>query len=67
MEYFLECGYGQDHYTPEDIQQMFRELDAIAALWPGMGNSKHLEKHIQLRDKYHDLWEKKWTDKLSQK
>jgi hypothetical protein len=67
MIYILDCEYGQKLYTREDIHQMLLELDAIAALWPGMGNSKHIEKHVQLRDKFHEAWEKKWKNKLLQK
>jgi hypothetical protein len=66
MYYFMSCQYGQEHLTEKDIHQLFMELDAIAALWPGMGTFKHMEKHIQLRDRYHELWEKKWQDLINQ-
>ncbi|HWK05699.1 MAG TPA: hypothetical protein VNS58_18795 [Puia sp.] len=62
MDYFLNCEYGQQQLTRKDIHQMLLELDAIAALWPGMGTSRHMEKHVQLRDRYHELWQKKWED-----
>jgi hypothetical protein len=65
-DYFLECGYGQENLTRKDIQQMLLELDAIASLWPGMGTSRHMERHVQLRDRYHELWEKKWQDLINQ-
>lgn len=32
--YFIQCGYGQQHYTEEDIRKMMEELKAIGTLWP---------------------------------
>lgn len=65
MYYFMSCEYGQQYLTEKDIHQLFMELDAIASLWPGMGSPQHIQRHIQLRDKYHVLWEQKWKDKLA--
>jgi hypothetical protein len=34
IEYFLEHGYGQDYYTPEDLRTLFREMDSVGLLFP---------------------------------
>ena len=39
-EYFLSCGYGLELYTDGEIEQLFDELDNIAALWPKGGPMK---------------------------
>ena len=73
-QFILPANGDQHHQFAIDIGKrdmvgdgaLFMELDAIAALWPGVGTSKHMEKHVQLRDMYHELWEKKWQDLQNQ-
>ena len=60
IDYFIQCGYGQDFYNQEDLRSMFRELDAIGSLWPRNGKEKLIDLHAKWRNKYHDHWFKKW-------
>jgi hypothetical protein len=60
--YFLKCGYGQDLYSREQVQQMFRELEAQHTLWPellSMTSDQH-RRHIAWRNMYVQYWFKKW-------
>jgi len=63
LNYSIEMNYGQQHYTKEDILQMFTELDAIGMLWPGDAKEKMLNLHVKWRDKYYNSWFKKWYNK----
>jgi hypothetical protein len=59
-EYFLSCGYGLELYTDWEIEQLFDELDNIAALWPKDGAEKRLNLHSKLRAQRYKNWYKKW-------
>lgn len=63
VQYFIEHGYGQDHYTLDDIRTIFKEMDAIGLLFPVNGKSKFIEFHAKWRDKYYNFWFKKWYKK----
>lgn len=67
IDYFVEHGYGQQHYTVEDIRTMFRELEAIGLLWPEGAKMKLIDLHSEWRDKYHIYWFKKWRQKPKRK
>jgi hypothetical protein len=68
VEYFIQCGYGQDFYTEQDIRQIVRELDAMGSLWPETGKTKIIQLHAKWSDKYQDdYWFKKWRNKLRRK
>jgi hypothetical protein len=67
VEYFLKLGYGQDYYSPEDIRQMFREMDAIGSLWPENGGVMPIMKHAKWRNWYYKYWFKKWYYKVRRK
>ena len=60
MDYFIRCGYGQDHYSQDDLLQLFRELEAIAMLWPHEGDLAQMREYGQWRRKYRQYWFKKW-------
>ena len=64
LAYFMECGYGQDFYTPEDLRQIFWDLDAIGGLWPRGAEMKMIDLQAKWRDKYHKYWFKKWYRKV---
>ncbi|MGZ3837224.1 MAG: hypothetical protein ACXVMS_01340 [Flavisolibacter sp.] len=49
IDYFIEHGYGQHHYTIEDIRMIFKELDAISLLWPKNAKSKLIDLHAKWR------------------
>lgn len=63
IDNFFEHGYGQQHYTIEEIRSIFRELEAIGLLWPEGAKSKMIDLHAKWRDKYHTFWFKKWFRK----
>lgn len=54
INYFITHGYGQHHYSEEDIRGMFKEMDALGLLFPRDGKSK-------LVDLYADWWDKQHT------
>jgi hypothetical protein len=65
--YFMECGYGQDFYTPEDLRQIIWELDAIGGLWPQGAKMELIDLQAKWRDKYQEYWFKKWYRKIRRK
>jgi len=67
VDYFIRCGYGQDHYTEADIRQMFTELHAIGSLWPETAKEKLIDRHAKWRKMYHRHWFKKWYKKPRRK
>lgn len=69
LEYFLQCGYGQELYTKDDILQMFKELEAKRLLMVadrGPGN-KFWERHIRWTHMYIEYWFEKWFYKVRKK
>jgi len=67
IDYFMQCGYGQDFYSPEELRSMFKELDAIGSLWPRSGKMKLIDRHAKWRNKYPDYWFKKWYYQVRRK
>ena len=67
LNYALEMNYGQQHYTKEDMLQMFTELDAIGMLWPRDAKEKMQDLHVKWRDEYYNFWFKKWHNKYRRK
>jgi len=61
--YFMKCKYGRDLYTKKDILTIFKEVQAVSALWPEDDNYKILDLHTEWRNKYHKYWYKKWFHK----
>lgn len=59
-DYFMTCGYGLELYSDGEIEQIFDELDTIAALWPKGGSPKLLNLHSKWRSRYYKYWYKKW-------
>lgn len=70
-EYFLECGYGQDYYSKEDIEQMFKELDAMRLVWPQFPprevDTELLDASVAFRDKFQRHWFNGWYNKIRRK
>ncbi|MGZ3836961.1 MAG: hypothetical protein ACXVMS_06815 [Flavisolibacter sp.] len=66
-DYFLSCGYGQEHYPESDIREIFQELDAMGRLWPGGAKRKLVDLHAKWRDKYYPYWFRKWHGKPRRK
>jgi hypothetical protein len=67
VDYFIEHGYGRQHYTEESIRTIFKELDAIGMLWPEHGKPKLIDLTAKWRDKYHAYWFKKWYRMVKRK
>ncbi len=67
MEYFLQCGYGQHYYTPEDMQQLFKEMESIASLYPKDCKPKVQDIHVKWRKNYYKFWFEKWRMKYKRK
>ena len=65
--YAIEMNYGRQHYTKDDLQQMFTELDAIGMLWPENAKPKIQTLHVKWRKKYYNWWFKKWFKKYHRK
>ena len=63
IEYFLEHGYGQEYYSPDDIQVIFKELDAIGMLYPANASPAFINEHTRWRENYHTWWFEKWFNK----
>jgi len=67
ISYFIDCGYGQQHYSQEDILKMFHELSCIGTLWPKDAPMKVIDQHVAWREMYHKQWFKKWFRKIRRK
>lgn len=67
INYFVAHGYGQHHYSEEDIRQMFKEMDALGLLFPNDGKMKLIDLYASWRDKHHTYWFKKWFRKPRRK
>ena len=67
-EYFLACGYGQNHYTPDDLRLMLKELDALRLIWPEdkdpMAEQDLIKRYSQYHKKYCRYWFTKWFNKV---
>lgn len=63
IDYFQEQGYGSNHYTPEEIKTIFKELDAIGSLYPFNASQELINEHTRWRKNYHTWWFKKWFEK----
>ena len=67
QDYFICCGFGQQHYTEADIRKMLEELQAIGTLWPEGAGRKVVDKHTRWRKMYHRYWYRKWYYKMRRK
>lgn len=63
IEYFLEHGYGQQYYTVNEIESIFKELDAIGMLYPKDADTDIINEHTRWRENYHTWWFEKWFNK----
>ncbi len=64
LQYFIAHGYGQPCYSANEIQQMFKELDALGALFPANGTLKQINLYAHWRNKHHRYFFKKWLREL---
>lgn len=63
IQYFLSHGYGQHHYTVEEIEKLFKELDAIGLLFPYDSDNKTLDIYCKWREINYHYWFDKWFRK----
>jgi len=60
VEYILLCGYGKNYYSLDEIQQIFKELDAIGMIFPSNGETKLIDQYVAFREPYQDYWFNQW-------
>ena len=60
VQYFIEFGYGQHHYTPENIRTIFTDMEAMGRLWPAKADMDLIELHSKWISEYHSYWFNKW-------
>lgn len=63
FNYFIAHGYGQHHYTETDLRSIFKEMDALAMLFPFNGKMKLIDEYDRWRSQHHRYWFKKWFRK----
>lgn len=59
-EYFIEHGYGKEIFTAEELSAMFGELDAMALLFPKLGDPDQLDAYAAWRSSHQQYWFDKW-------
>lgn len=62
IDYFITLGYGQQFYTPEQISQVFKEMDAVGLLFPREDDAL-LDAYVLWRNKHQRSWFQKWFQK----
>ena len=67
INYFIEMGYGQPNYTEADLRDVFKEMDAVAMLFPANGKMKLTNSYSKWRSKHYNFWFKKWFRKIRRK
>ncbi len=67
VNYFIAHGYGQHHYSEDDIRKIFAEMDALGSLFPKDGKGKILDLYTDWREKHHAYWFKNWFKKPRRK
>jgi hypothetical protein len=59
IEYFLAHDYGQQHYSQQEIREIFKDMEAVGRLFP-TGDANMAERYGQWRDEYFKYWFNKW-------
>lgn len=67
LNYFIAHGYGRHLYTNTELQQLFKELDALGLLFPYNGNIQLVKQYTTWRSKHNRYWFKKWFEKPGRK
>ena len=67
FDYFIAHGYGQHYYSEDEIRTIFKEIDAVGALFPQDGKAKILDLYTAWREKHHAYWFKNWFRKPRRK
>lgn len=67
INYFIQHGYGRQHYSEQDLRLMFKEMDAMGMLFPKNGKMKLIDTYANWRDQHYTYWFKKWFRKPRRK
>ena len=62
-DYFVEAGYGNKYFTPDELKLMFTELDAIGLLFPKDADPETLDAYARWRKFHQEYWFNKWRSK----
>lgn len=62
INYFIAHKYGETYYSPEEIREIFSEMDAVGRLFP-KGDDEMISIYGQWRDKHYKSWFKTWYTK----
>jgi hypothetical protein len=63
ISYFITHRYGNEFYTDEELQQIFKEMDAVGLLFPKRSGTKLLDKYSAWRKKHQNQWFRNWYHK----
>ena len=63
LEYFIAHGYGNEHFSADQIKNLFSELDAIALLFPKDGDPGLIDTYSEWRDSHRQYWFDKWYNR----
>lgn len=62
-DYFIESGYGNESYSPDELRMMFREMDALGILFPKDGDPEAIDAYTRWRKTHQSYWFDKWNSK----
>lgn len=62
-DYFIEHGYGNEIYSPDELSNMFSELEAMARLFPKDGDPQMLDAYSVWREHHQEYWFTKWFNR----
>jgi len=63
VDYFIAHHYGQQFYTPDEIKEMFKDMDAVGRLFPEDDDGM-IEVYGHWRDRQYKSWFTRWFNKL---
>ena len=63
LEYFMHRGYAQKYYPEEEVQLIFRELEAKRILWPGIHDNVITPEQRQLHCMWSNMFMQYWFEK----
>ncbi len=62
VEYFISHGYGQKHYTPDEIRQIFREMEAMGRVFPTDGDDDIIDAYTHFQSLHEQYFFEKWLN-----
>lgn len=67
IQYFILSGYGDAYYTEADIQCIFKEIGALAIVFPHNGKDELLNLYARWREEHYKYWFDKWYFKVKRR